>query len=125
MCEMTGMGAAVVARVTEKTWTACAVKDEAHFGLKPGMELAVNTTCCFDLRASRVPIVIEHVSADPRYCNLEAPKCYQIESYVSAPIIRAKGGYFGNRSALDPSLEKVAEPRILSMFTEFAALIVS
>jgi hypothetical protein len=46
LCEMTGMRVAVVARVTDKTWTACAVKDEAHFGLKPGMELAVNTTLC-------------------------------------------------------------------------------
>src|ERR1700678_1893252 len=123
LCEITGMRVAVVARVTDRTWTACAVKDEAHFGLKPGMELQVNTTLCFDSRASRAPIVIEHASADPRYCNHEAPKLYQIESYVSVPIIRANGGYFGNLSALDPSPGKVGEPRILSMFTEFAALI--
>ena len=125
LCEMTGMRVAVVARVTDKTWTACAVKDEAHFGLKPGMDLPVNTTLCFDSRASRAPIVIEHASADPRYSYHQAPKQYQIESYVSVPIIRANGGYFGNLSALDPSPAKVAEPRILSMFTEFAALIAS
>jgi signal transduction histidine kinase len=41
------------------------------------------------------------------------------------PIIRANGGYFGNLSALDPRPAQVAEPRILSMFTEFAALIAS
>jgi signal transduction histidine kinase len=125
LCETTGMRVAVVARVTDKTWTACAVKDEAHFGLKPGMQLAVNTTLCFDSRESRAPIVIEHASADPRYCNHEAPKLYQIESYVSVPIIRANGGYFGNLSALDPRPAKVAEPRILSMFSDFAALIAS
>ena len=125
LCEMTGMRVAVVARVTDKTWTACAVKDEAHFGLKPGTELAVNTTSCFDLRASRAPIVIEYASADPRYCHHGAPKRCQIESYISVPIIRANGGYFGNLSALDSSPTKVAEPRILSMFTEFAALIAS
>jgi signal transduction histidine kinase len=125
LCEMTGMRVAVVARVTDKTWTACAVKDGAHFGLKPGMELAVHTTLCFDSRASRTPIVIEHASADPRYCHHEAPKRYQIESYVSVPIICANGDYFGNLSALDPSPAKVAEPRILSMFAEFAALIAS
>jgi signal transduction histidine kinase len=125
LCEMTGMRVAVVARVTDKTWTACAVKDETHFGLKPGMELPVHTTLCFDSRASRAPIVIEHASADPRYCHHEAPKRYQIESYVSVPIIRANGTYFGNLSALDPSPAKVAEPRLLSMFTEFAALIAS
>jgi hypothetical protein len=38
LCEITGMRVAVVARVTDKTWTACAVKDEAHLGLKPGMD---------------------------------------------------------------------------------------
>ena len=36
VCEITGMRIAVVARVTDKTWTACAVKDDIHFGLKPG-----------------------------------------------------------------------------------------
>jgi signal transduction histidine kinase len=79
LCEITGMRVAVVARVTDKTWTACAVKDEAHFGLKPGMEIQVNTMLCFDSRTSRAPIVIEHASSDPRYCNHEAPKRYQIE----------------------------------------------
>jgi signal transduction histidine kinase len=125
LCEITSMRVAVVARVTDKTWTACAVQDEAHFGLKPGMELAVNATLCLDSRASRAPIVIEYASADPRYCNHEAPKGCQIESYVSVPIIRANGGYFGNLCALDPKPARVAEPRILSMFTEFAALIAS
>ena len=122
LCEMTGMRVALVARVTDKTWTACAVKDEAHFGLKPGMELAVNTTLCFDARASRAPIVIEHASADPRYYPHGAPKRYPIESYISVPIIRANGDYFGNLSTLDPRPSKVA-PRTLSMFNDFAALI--
>jgi len=122
LCGMTGMRVALVARVTDKTWTACAVKDEAHFGLNPGMELAVNTTLCFDARASRAPIVIEHASADPRYYPHGAPKRYPIESYISVPIIRANGDYFGNLSALDPRPSKVA-PRTVSMFNDFAALI--
>jgi signal transduction histidine kinase len=125
LCTMTGMRVAVIARITENTWTACAVKDEAHFGLKPGMELQVNGALCFESRASRAPIVIEHASTDPRYCNHEAAKRYQIESYVSVPIIRTNGVYFGNLSALDSSPANVAGPRILSMFIEFAALIAS
>ena len=123
LCEMTGMRVAVVARVTDKTWTACAVRDKAHFGLKPGMEFPVDMTLCFDPDASRVPIVIEHASTDPCYCDHEAPKRYRIESYISVPIIRANGGHFGNLTALDPSPAKVTAPSILSMFTEFAALI--
>jgi signal transduction histidine kinase len=117
------MRVAVIARVTDKTWTACAVKDDAHFGLKPGTNLQVNTAPGFQSRASFAPIVIEHASTDPRYCGDVAPKRYQFESCLSVPIIRANGDYFGNLSALDPSPARLAEPRILSMFNEFAALI--
>jgi hypothetical protein len=35
---------AVVARVTENSWTACAVLDEAGFGLQPGDELELSAT---------------------------------------------------------------------------------
>jgi signal transduction histidine kinase len=125
LCEITGMRFAVVARVTDETWTACAVKDDIHFGLKPGGQLAVHSTLCFEARAARAPIVIEHASLDPRYSTHSAPKLYRIESYVSVPIILADGGYFGNLCALDPSPAKIAEARILSMFEQFAALIAS
>jgi signal transduction histidine kinase len=125
LCDITGMRFAVVARVTDKTWTACAVKDDIDFGLAPGAQLAVHTTLCSESRAARAPVVIEHATLDSRYCNHEAPKRYQIESYVSVPIILADGSYFGNLCALDPSPAKVAERRILSMFEQFAALIAS
>ena len=118
------MRVAVVARVTDKTWTACAVKDEIHW-CEAGLSSSVSTTLCFDSRASRAPIVIEHASADPRYRPHGAPKLYQIESYISVPIIRSNGGYFGNLSALDPKPAKVAEPRIAIDVHRFAALIAS
>jgi len=40
----TGMRIALVARVTDTSWTACAVLDEAGFGLHVGDELPLNTT---------------------------------------------------------------------------------
>ncbi len=40
----TGLRIALVARVTEESWTACAVLDEAGFGLKPGDQLELHTT---------------------------------------------------------------------------------
>ncbi len=40
----TGLRIALVARVTEESWTACAVLDEAGFGLKPGDHLELHTT---------------------------------------------------------------------------------
>jgi len=67
------------------------------------MQFPVDMTLFFDSCASRAPIVIEHASADPRYCDHEAPRRYRIESYISVRIIRANGGYFGNLTALDPS----------------------
>ena len=40
----TGLRIALVARVTEDSWTACAVLDEAGFGLKAGDKLDLSTT---------------------------------------------------------------------------------
>ncbi|MDB5079035.1 MAG: Osmosensitive channel histidine kinase KdpD [Chloroflexi bacterium] len=40
----TGLRISLVARVTEDSWTACAVLDEANFGLKPGDNLELRTT---------------------------------------------------------------------------------
>jgi signal transduction histidine kinase len=123
LCEITGMRFAVVARVTGKAWTACAVQDGIHSGVKPGDQLAFGTNLAFESQASRTPIVIEHRSTDPRYGTLGVPRRSQIESYVSVPILLSSGRYFGNLCALDPKPAKVAQPRIVSMFSRFAALI--
>ncbi len=40
----TGLRISLVARVTEDSWTACAVLDEAEFGIKPGDQLELQTT---------------------------------------------------------------------------------
>ncbi|HUP27100.1 MAG TPA: hypothetical protein VM409_01600 [Chloroflexia bacterium] len=40
----TGLRIALVARVTSHSWTACAVLDEAEFGVRPGDELPLHTT---------------------------------------------------------------------------------
>ena len=40
----TGLRIALVARVTSDSWTACAVLDEAGFGLSPGDQLELATT---------------------------------------------------------------------------------
>jgi GAF domain-containing protein len=125
LCEITGMRFSVVACVTETTWTACAVQDEIGFGVRRGDQLAANTTLCFESRASRAPIVIEHASTDPLYHAHPAVKLHAIESQISVPIVLSNGRYFGNLCAIDPSPAKVKEPRILSMFTLFASLIAS
>ena len=123
LCEITGMRFAAVARVTESTWTACAVKDDINFGLAPGGQLDLETTLCIESKRSNAPIVIEQASTDNRYCNHPTPKRYKFESYVSVPIVLADGRYFGNLCAVDPAPAKVADPKIVGMFTRFAALI--
>jgi len=44
LMQTTGMRIALVARMTETSWTACAVLDEAGFGLHVGDELPLHTT---------------------------------------------------------------------------------
>jgi len=123
LCDVTGMGFAAVARVTEETWTACAVDDRIQFGLGPGGQLDVNTTLCIESRARREPIAIDQASTDPQYRNHHTPKLYQIESYVSVPIVFPDGHYFGNLCAIHPEPASVANPRIIGMFEGFARLI--
>jgi signal transduction histidine kinase len=123
LCETTGMRFAAVARVTESTWTACLVKDDINFGLTAGGQLDVQTTLCLESKKSNAPIVIDQASSDAAYCNHRTIKLYKIESYVSVPIVLANGRYFGNLCAIDPAPAKVSDPKVLSMFTRFAALI--
>ncbi len=123
LCDVTGMGLAAVARVTDDRWIACAVVDRIDFGLVPGSELDVNTTLCKESRERSEPIVIEHASQDPYYREHMTPKLYGIESYVSVPIRLPDGEYFGNLCAIDPEPRKVADTHIRDMFLHFADML--
>jgi len=123
ICQNTGMGFAAVARVTDGTWTACAVEDTIQFGLRPGGQLEVESTLCKESRAARLPVVIDHASTDPTYRDHHTPRLYNIESYISVPIIYTNGDYFGNLCAIDPRPANVSDPRTVAMFTAFADLI--
>ncbi|MDQ2927128.1 MAG: GAF domain-containing sensor histidine kinase [Pseudomonadota bacterium] len=123
LCDTTGMGFAAVARVTDGTWTACAVHDDIAFGLKAGGQLDVHSTLCKEVRATRLPVVIDQASADPLYRAHHTPRFYGIESYISVPIVLDDGEYFGNLCAIDRRPAKATDPRVISMFTRFAELI--
>lgn len=123
ICQHTGMGFAAVARVTDDSWTACAVQDDIAFGLRPGGQLDVKTTLCRESRAERRPVVIDHASKDPQYCGHHTPRLYNIESYISVPIVYRNGEYFGNLCAIDPRPAFVSDVRVVAMFTSFAELI--
>ena len=44
LIQATGLRTSLVARVTEDSWTACAVQDGAGYGLEVGMQLDLSTT---------------------------------------------------------------------------------
>ncbi len=124
ICQNTGMGFAAVARVSDETWIACAVHDDIGFGLQPGGRLDVRTTLCHEARAALAPIVIPAASLDLKYRDHPTPRIYGIESYISVPIVRADGSYFGNLCAIDPRpAPPLSEPGALAMFSAFAQLI--
>jgi signal transduction histidine kinase len=123
VCHTTGMGFSAVARVTEDRWIACAVRDEISFGLKPGGELQVETTICDEIRESREPVVIDHVAEDTDFCKHPTPKMYGFQSYISVPILRPDGRFFGTLCAIDPKPALVNTPETVGMFKLFAELI--
>ncbi len=123
ICAETGMGFAAVARVTDRNWMACAVHDQAGFGLEPGSQLELRTTLCHESRSARAPIIIDRFSEDADYRQHHTPAIYGLESYISVPIVLPDGEYFGNLCAIDAGPARVSEPRIVRMFEVFSALI--
>ena len=123
VCTATGMRFATVARVTEDRWVACAVRDEIDFGLKPGGELPLKTTICNEIRNCGRAIFIDHVSEDPLFRTHHTPKMYGFQSYISVPIVRTNGEFFGTLCALDPLPAKASDGKVIATFELFCQLI--
>ncbi|WP_372919678.1 ATP-binding protein [Salegentibacter sp.] len=123
ICRTTGMGFAAIARVSDQAWITCAIKDEIAFGLEPGDELDVKTTICHEVRLSREAVFIDHVEKDVHYCKHPTPIQYGFQSYVSYPIFRKDGSFFGTLCAIDPNPTRVNTPEIKNMFDLFSELI--
>ena len=120
---ITGLRFVCVAHVTENSWTACAVLDQLDFGLKPGDELDISTTLCEEVRESHKAIIIDHVSCDEKYRDHHTPKMYGFESYISIPIVRPDGEYFGTLCGLDPLPTDLTNTATIASMTVFAQLI--
>jgi GAF domain-containing protein len=123
ICQTTGMGFAAIARVTEDRWITCSVQDNVLFGLKPGDELKIKTTICDEIRQNPKPVIIDNVSEDKEYHNHHTPAMYKLQSYISVPIIRQDGSFFGTLCAIDPKPNSLKEFKISEMFNLFAELI--
>lgn len=121
--EMTGMRFAAVARVTPNSWTACAVLDNLGFGLKPGGELDLVTTLCFESMNSQLPILIDKASQDPQYHDHPTPRIYRFESYFTIPVYRTDGRFFGSLCALDPEPATLKNTSIQATLESFSRLL--
>lgn len=126
VCELTGMGFAAVAYVTESRWIAWQVEDRVAFGLKPGDELEIKKTICDDIRSSGRPIAIDDTDADPDWWNHPVPILYGFHSYVSLPIV-IDGEFFGTLCALDdaPRTDSLRDklPELEAMAKDIAGLL--
>jgi len=123
MIDLTGMRFAAVARVTEQSWTACAVRDDLGFGLLPGQQLELESTICNEIRQHRQPVVFGHASAHPHFSQHHTPKQYGLESYLSVPIFRADGSFFGTLCAIDSRPSELDDPALLKTVELLAELI--
>jgi light-regulated signal transduction histidine kinase (bacteriophytochrome) len=123
ICQTTGMGFAAIARVTEDRWITCSVQDNVLFGLKAGDELKIKTTICDEIRQNPKPVIIDNVSEDKEYHDHHTPAMYNLQSYISVPIIRQDGSFFGTLCAIDPKPNNLKEFKVREMFNLFAELI--
>ena len=123
ICRTTGMGFAAIARVSEDKWVACSVRDEISFGLNPGDELKAKTTICHEIRQSGEPVIIDDVKNDIAFINHHTPALYGFQSYISVPIIRKDGSFFGTLCAIDLKPALLNSPETIGMFNLFTDLI--
>nr|WP_294923861.1 ATP-binding protein [uncultured Flavobacterium sp.] len=123
ICQSTGMGFAAIARVTEDRWITCSVQDNVSFGLKPGDELEIRTTICHEIRRDKKAVIIDNVSEDDEFRYHHTPAIYGLQSYISVPIIRKDGSFFGTLCAIDPKPNDLKTFKVREMFNLFADLI--
>ena len=123
ICQTTGMRFSAVARVTDTQWITCLTKDEINFGLKTGDELVLETTICNEIRQHAKPVIIEEVRKSTEFCNHHTPAQYGFQSYISFPIFRKNGDFFGTLCAIDPEPAKLDTKEVRDMFELYTQLI--
>lgn len=123
ICRSTGMKFSAVARVTEDKWITCVSQDEINFGLKTGDELVLETTICNEIRQHNKPVIIENVAKSEQFCNHHTPAQYGFQSYISYPIFRKDGRFFGTLCAIDPEPAKLENKETKELFGLYAQLI--
>lgn len=102
LCELTGMGFAAIAYVSDKRWIACQVDDRIEFGMSAGDELEIKKTICDEIRQSGEAVLIDDTANNPDWWSHPVPILYGFHSYLSLPL-HVEGEFFGTMCALDPA----------------------
>ncbi|KUM34161.1 GAF domain-containing protein [Pseudomonas sp. EpS/L25] len=124
VCDLSGLKFAAVAEVSEQRWTACAVHDRLDYGLAVGTELELEATFCSHVRSSHDPVIIADVAQDPAYCDHPLPQLYGWGSYVSLPVFRPNGTFFGTLCGFDRvPAPLLAQPSTIVTLEGFARLL--
>ncbi|WP_417885443.1 ATP-binding protein [Zunongwangia sp.] len=117
------MGFVAIARVTEDRWVTCVSEDKLDFGLKPGDELDVETTICYEIREHNIPVIINDVANNFIFKKHCAPKLYGFKSYISYPIFKKNGEFFGTLCAIDSEPRSINVEEVRTMFELYTDLI--
>lgn len=123
ICRTTGMKFSAIARVTDERWITCVSQDEINFGLCTGDELVLETTICNEIRQHSKPVIIENVSKSEQFSNHHTPAQYGFQSYISFPIFRKDGSFFGTLCAIDPEPAKLENKETKELFELYTQLI--
>ncbi|RKS42821.1 hypothetical protein BC962_3108 [Gillisia mitskevichiae] len=123
ICRTTGMKFSAIARVTEDKWITCMSQDEINFGLNTGDELVLETTICNEIRQHHSPVIIENAVESEIFCNHPTPAHYGFKSYISYPIFRKDGRFFGTLCAIDPEPAKLENQETKELFELYTQLI--
>jgi signal transduction histidine kinase len=109
---LTEMRISLVARVTDDSWSACAVLDRADFGINTSTQLELSTTYLRVICGAVAPVLISHASRDERFKDHPDLLKYGIESYLAVPLFRNSGELFGTLCALDTEPKDLSEKYI-------------
>lgn len=121
--ELTGLRFAALARVTDTCWTACAVRESLELGLQAGGQLDLETTICNEIRQHHQPVIFNDASQDPVFSQHHTPTLYGLQSYVSVPIFRRNGDFFGTLCAIDSQPAQMEASVVLKALQLFAHMI--
>jgi len=123
LCDITDIGFAVVAGISDIDRITCAVIDKINIGQEIIHQLPLDSAASKESRKLRELVVINRASIDPIYHNHYTIKAYEIESYIAVPIVLLDGHVVGHLCAMDRAPAKLATPTTVSTFEKFAALI--